>query len=374
VSRRFADPTEAMRRALELAALGIGTVEPNPPVGAVLVDDNLGLIAEGYHRRFGGPHAEVEAIQAAGDKAALSTLFVTLEPCCHRGKTGPCTEAIRRAGIRKVVVALPDPFPEVNGEGIRRLRAEGIDVEVGLLAEDAAQLAAPFLKLVTLARPWVHAKWAMSLDGKIATHTGESRWISNEASRGVVHALRGRMDAVIVGRQTAVRDDPLLTARPPGPRVATRIVMDSRAQLPLNSQLVRTARDVPLLVAASAPAPVDAVRRLQECGAEVLTLAPSGADSSQVDVGGLLAELGRRRFTNVLVEGGARLLGSFFDGRHVDEIHVFAGAKIIGGTHAPSPVAGLGRAQLAHAHDVDSLTMRQLGDNVYISGRLRKPR
>ena len=187
---RFGDAAAVMARALELAARGIGSVEPNPPVGAVLVDDQpqpdwpkAGI------RSFGGPHAEIEAIAEAGDRARGATLFVSLEPCCHQGKTGPCTEAIVQAGIRKVVVAMRDPFPEVDGKGIERLRSQGIEVEVGLLAERATRLAAPFLKLVTTARPWVHAKWAMSLDGKIATHSGDSRWISNEMSRAVVHRL-----------------------------------------------------------------------------------------------------------------------------------------------------------------------------------------
>ncbi len=239
---RFGDAAAVMARALELAARGIGSVEPNPPVGAVLVDDEGNLIAEGWHQRFGGLHAEIEAIAQAEDRTRGATLFVSLEPCCHQGKTGPCTEAIARAGIRKVVVALRDPFPQVDGKGIERLLSLGIEVEVGLLAQEAAHLAAPFLKLVTAARPWVHAKWAMSLDGKIATHSGDSRWISNDASRAIVHRLRGRMDAIVVGAGTALCDDPLLAARPPGPRVATRIVVDSQARLPITSQLVLTAR------------------------------------------------------------------------------------------------------------------------------------
>jgi diaminohydroxyphosphoribosylaminopyrimidine deaminase / 5-amino-6-(5-phosphoribosylamino)uracil reductase len=372
---RFGDAAAVMARALELAALGIGAVEPNPPVGAVLVDDQRNLIAEGCHRRFGGPHAEIEAIAEAGGRARGATLFVSLEPCCHQGKTGPCTEAIVRAGIRKVVVAMRDPFPEVDGKGIERLRSLGIEVEVGLLAEEATRLAAPFLKLVTTARPWVHAKWAMSLDGKIATHSGDSRWISNEMSRAVVHRLRGRMDAIVVGAGTALRDDPLLTARPSGPRVATRIVVDSQAGLPVTSQLVQTAREVPLLVAATSKAPSDNIRRLEEHGAEVVIIRPetAGVRSQRtgkgVDVDGLLAELGRRQFTNVLVEGGSRLFGSLFDGGHVDEVHVFVAAKIIGGTEGPSAVGGLGLAQMDVVSSLESVAVERIGDDVYISGR-----
>jgi len=369
---RFADAAEVMARALELAALGMGAVEPNPAVGAVLVDDERNLIAEGWHQRFGGPHAEIEAITSAGGRAQGATLFVTLEPCCHEGKTGPCTEAIVAAGIRKVVVALRDPFPEVDGQGIERLRSQGIEVEVGLLADEAARLAAPFLKLVTTARPWVHAKWAMSLDGKIATRSGDSRWISNEASRAIVHRLRGRMDAIVVGAATAIHDDPLLTARPPGPRVATRIVVDSQARLPLTSQLVKTAREVPLLIAASNAAPAANVRRLEEQGAEVLIVkADAARDADEVDLGVLLAELGRRKFTNVLVEGGSRLLGSLFDGGHVDEIHVFVAPKIVGGLAAPSAVAGVGFAQMNSASALESVAVERIGDDIYISGRRR---
>ncbi len=374
---RFGDAAAVMARAFELAARGIGLVEPNPPVGAVVVDDEFNLIAEGWHQRYGGPHAEIDAISKAGDRTQNATLFVTLEPCCHEGKTGPCTEAIARAGIRKVFVGARDPFPEVDGKGIERLRSMGIDVELGLLAEDAPDLIAPFVKLVKTARPWVHAKWAMSLDGKIATHTGDSRWISNESSRAIVHRLRGRMDATIVGAGTVLRDDPLLTARPPGPRVATRIVVDTQARLSPRSQLLKTARQVPVIVAITNAAPAENIRRLEEHGAEVLIISsqPARGHKSQtvdgVDLDGLLAELGRRQFTNVLVEGGARLLGSFFDGGHVDEVHVFIAPKIIGGTEAPSAVFGKGFAQIDAISALNSLSVERLGDDVYVSGRLR---
>jgi len=374
---RFGDAAAVMARALELAARALGSVEPNPPVGAVLVDDQLNLIAEGWHQRFGGPHAEIEAIAEAGDRARGATLFVSLEPCCHQGKTGPCTEAIARAGIRKVVVALRDPFPQVDGKGIERLHALGIEVEVGLLAKEATRLVAPFLNLVTIGRPWVHAKWAMTLDGKIATRSGDSRWISNDASRAVVHRLRGRMDAVIVGAGTVLRDDPLLTGRPSGPRVATRIVVDSQARLPVTSQLVRTAHDVPLVVAASSAAPLDNIHRLEERGAEVLIIRHEAAGeqpnctAEKVDLDGLLAELGRRQFTNILVEGGSRLFGSLFDGSHVDEVHVFVASKIVGGAEAPSAVAGRGFAHMDFAATLESVAIERIGDDVYINGRRR---
>ena len=206
-----------MRRALDLAARGQGAVEPNPMVGCVIAQ-GAEIIGEGWHRQFGADHAEVEALRMAGDRAAGATLYVTLEPCCHHGKTPPCTRAVLAAGVRRVVVAAGDPFPQVQGGGIAELRAAGLDVELGLLETDSRRLNAPYLKLVESGRPWIIAKWAMTLDGKIAARGGQSRWISNPQSREVVHKLRGRVDAVLVGRGTAVRDDPLLTARPPGPR------------------------------------------------------------------------------------------------------------------------------------------------------------
>jgi diaminohydroxyphosphoribosylaminopyrimidine deaminase / 5-amino-6-(5-phosphoribosylamino)uracil reductase len=366
---RFGDAAAVMARALELAARGLGSVEPNPPVGAVLVDDELNLIAEGWHQRFGGPHAEIEALTQAGDRSRGATLFVTLEPCCHQGKTGPCTEAIARAGVRKVVVAARDPFPKVDGKGIERLRSLGIETEIGLLEQPAACLIAPFRKLVTTGRPWVHAKWAMTLDGKIATQSGDSRWISNEASRAVVHQLRGGMDAIIVGAGTARQDDPLLTARPPGPRTATRIVVDSQARLSLTSQLVRTVSEAPLLVATLIDAPAENVRQLQEHGAHVLQLPASKA--GDVDLDRLLAELGRRQFTNVLFEGGSRVFGSLFDGGDVDEVHVFIAPKIAGGAGAPAPVAGKGLAQMGSVFALDSMAVEQIGNDVYLRGRRR---
>ena len=263
---RFGDTAAVMARALELAARGLGFVEPNPPVGAVLVDNELNLIAEGWHQRFGGPHAEIEALTQARDRSRGATLFVTLEPCCHQGKTGPCARQSPAPAFARSSWPRGIPFPKVDGKGIERLRSLGIETEIGLLEQPAAFLIAPFRKLVTTGRPWVHAKWAMTLDGKIATHSGDSRWISNETSRAVVHQLRGRMDAIVVGAGTAQKDDPLLTARPPGPRTATRIVVDSQARLPLTSQLVRSVSEAPLLIAASTDAPAENVRQLQEHG------------------------------------------------------------------------------------------------------------
>lgn len=376
MTERFRDDGAVMRRALTLAARGLGSVEPNPAVGAVLVAEDGEPIGEGWHRSFGGPHAEVNAIADARRRSlpetfALATMYVTLEPCCHHGQTPPCTQAVIDAGIGRVVVAMQDPAPHANGRGIRTLRAAGIDVRTGLLEAEARRLNAPFIKLLSTGLPYVHAKWAMTLDGKIAARTGASRWISNEASRGVVHRLRGRMDAIVVGAQTARVDDPLLTARPPGPRVACRIVVDSRASLSLDSRLVRTAGDAPVLVAATSAAPAENVQRLRAAGVEVQQLPATG--SSRTDVTELLAELGRRRMTNILVEGGGELLGEFFDREAMDEVHVFVAPTIVGGAAAKSPVAGAGLAEISDRSPFASTEFQVLGHDVadvYIHGVL----
>ena len=233
-----------MRHALTLAARGRGFVEPNPMVGAVVLDAAGQVAGEGWHRRFGEAHAEVHAFAQAGEKARGGTLVVTLEPCCHHGKTPPCTDAVLKSGVRRVVIAMADPFPKVAGGGVKILRDAGLDVTVGLCGPEAERLNAPYRKLLRTGRPWVHLKWAMTLDGKIATASGDSKWISGEESRGTVHALRGRVDAVIVGRGTVVLDDPLLTARPPGPRVATRVVLSASGDLPATGQLRDTAGEL----------------------------------------------------------------------------------------------------------------------------------
>ncbi len=353
-----------MQRALELAARGQGHVEPNPMVGCVIVR-GAEIIGEGWHGRFGGPHAEIEALNLAGTRAAGATMIVTLEPCSHQGKTPPCTKAIIEAGLARVVVAQRDPFPEVAGSGIAQLEAAGIDVEVGLLETDARALNAPYLKLLETGRPWIIAKWAMTLDGKTATTTGSSRWISNEQSREVVHRLRGRVDAVVVGSATARLDDPLLTARPPGARQAVRVVLDSRASLSSESQLVRTAGELPVLIAVGPEAPQADVDRLREAGCEVF-LCPADTQSARLDE--LLVELGSRRLTNVLIEGGGRLTGSLLDAQQIDEVHVFIAPKLVGGADAPHPIAGRGIQEMSDSLRLQNIQLKQLDTDIYFRG------
>ena len=330
--------TVAMARALELARRGEGRVEPNPMVGAVVAHrDEAGhqrIIGEGWHATFGGPHAEIMALEAAGDRARGATLFVTLEPCCHHGKTPPCTDAVIAAGISRIVIAARDPFPAVAGGGIAALEAAGLTVEVGLLEREATRLTAPFRTLVERGRPWVIAKWAMSLDGALATGSAEDRWLSSAASRRIVHDLRGRIDAILVGIGTVLADDPLLTSRPPGPRTLVRIVLDSQARLPLTSQLVKTAHETPVLVATGTEAPATQIAALREAGCEIWT-APQADRPTQLR--SLLEELGSRHHTNLLVEGGADVLRSFFAAQLVDEVWTFIAPRIVGASGQAQP-------------------------------------
>lgn len=358
-----------MSRALELARQGQGHVEPNPMVGCVIARGDI-VVAEGYHEQFGSLHAERAALQKfAKQRADDATLYVTLEPCCHYGKTPPCTDAILAARIPRVVVAADDPFSHVNGGGYRTLRDAGVVVETGLLADEAHYLNAPYEKLLRENRPWVIAKWAMTLDGKIASRTGDSQWISNERSREVAHRLRGRVDAIMVGRRTAEIDDPLLTARPSAIRTASRIVVDSRAQIDLQSRLIRTAPETPVIIVVGPDASAHKCQQLATAGCEVLTCEATDADDR---IGQLLDGLGRRQMTNVLVEGGSQLLGTLFDQQLVDEVHVFIAPKIVGGAGATTAVAGHGIGNIGEALTWDLPVMETLDGDVYLTGRVRR--
>jgi diaminohydroxyphosphoribosylaminopyrimidine deaminase/5-amino-6-(5-phosphoribosylamino)uracil reductase len=357
-----------MKRAIELAEFGRGLVEPNPLVGAVLVHDGR-IVGEGFHHGFGDHHAEVDAffdanLRNGGRVPRDNTLYVTLEPCCHHGKTPPCTDAIIAAGVRRVVAAMLDPFPQVAGQGVARLRDAGIMVEVGLLENEARELNAPYLKLLSRGRPYVQAKWAMTLDGKIATRAGASKWISNETSRELVHRTRSLMDGIVVGIGTVLADDPGLTARGIDvPRIATRIVLDSRARLPLSSQLVRSAKRIPTLVAVS-NAGNSAAEPLRAAGCEVLVL----PGEVRPDVTALLDELGRRRMTNILVEGGSEVLGSFLDADAIDEFHIFIAPILVGGKEARPATGGSGVANMADALRLAQWENKTIDGDIYIHG------
>lgn len=356
-----------MRRALQLAARGRGHVEPNPMVGCVLVREGA-CIGEGYHGRFGGPHAEAEALASLADPASArgATAYVTLEPCCHTGKTPPCSEALIAAGVSRVVVAIPDPFPRVSGGGLAQLHAANIQTEVGVCAREAEQLCAPYLKRLRTGRPWVIAKWAMTLDGRIATVSGDSQWISGELSRGEVHRVRGLVDAVVVGAGTVAADDPLLTARPAGPRTATRVVVGGNRLPALESRLLGTLDEAPLLIVVPAGADRSAVERLSGAGAEVMVCETAGAVEM---ISELLDQLGRRQMTNLLVEGGAALLGSFLSAGEIDEVHAYIAPKLVGGAMAKGPVAGTGISRLINSPEFELASVTQLDDDIRIIAR-----
>jgi diaminohydroxyphosphoribosylaminopyrimidine deaminase/5-amino-6-(5-phosphoribosylamino)uracil reductase len=272
-----------------------------------------------------------------------------------------------RAGIRRVVAAMTDPFPQIAGQGVAVLRAAGVVVETGLGEAEARRLNAPYLKLLTTGWPYVHAKWAMTLDGKIGTRTGNSQWISNEAARRQVHALRGRMDAILVGIGTVLADNPQLTARPAGPRTATRIILDSQGRLPDACHLAQTARQTPVLLVTAGSLPASRAAELQAVGCELLPLPTA---DGRPDVRSLLDELGRRRMTNILVEGGSAVLGSFLDARAIDEVHIYIAPRLVGGAQAKTPLGGLGVAQIAEAVRLSEWHVEPVEDNLLVRGRI----
>jgi len=349
-----------MARALALAARGLGRVEPNPMVGAVIVRRGE-EIAAGWHRRFGGPHAERETLAAAreaGRDVRGATMYVTLEPCCHHGKTPPCVEAIIEAGLARVVVAMADPDEKVAGRGIRRLRQAGLDVEVGLCEAEARELLAPYVKLRTARRPWVICKWAQTRNGYLALPRGADRWISGVESRRRVHDLRSCCDGICVGIGTLLADDPLLTNRSGSGRQPVRLVLDGRLRTPADSRLIQTASaSQPVIVATTERALAESSARaeaLGRAGVELLAL-PPGADGRGIEMAALLDELGRRQWTRLLVEGGAAVLRGVILSKLADELWVFVAprraqgggeglphldvAELRGELHLPEPAA-----------------------------------
>ena len=365
-------PERLMRRALQLALRGQGYVEPNPMVGAVLVRAGE-QVAGGWHRRFGGPHAEVEALADArgrGIDPAGCEMYVTLEPCCHHGKTPPCTEALIAAGLTKVHVALLDPFDAVAGRGVAQLREAGVEVEVGLCEAEARRLNAPYLKRLATGLPWVIAKWAQTLDGRIATAGGDSRWISNEQSRKYVHQLRGRVDAVMVGIGTALQDDPLLTARHGRPRrQAQRVIVDPDLRLPPSAQVLGAGPPVTLAARqAVLDRSNDAAADLAARDVELFGLPEGTPGTSRLPLAPLLAHLAERHAaTNVLVEGGAALFGTLLAQDLVDQVIAFVAPKLLGDQAALSAVTGLAADRIADARRLDLEQVKRFGDDVMLS-------
>lgn len=362
-----------MTRALALARRGAGRTAPNPLVGAVIVKNGR-VVGEGFHARYGGPHAEVVALHRAGRSTRGATLYVTLEPCAHHGKTPPCTEAIARAGIREVVCAMRDPHPLVNGRGMRRLRHAGIRVRAGVLAEPARQLNRAFLTAVTCRRPYVILKMAQTLDGKIATVTRQSRWITGPAARRHVHALRREADAILVGIDTVLADDPRLGVRADGQPSANdpiKVIVDDRLRLPLGSHLVRSARHRLVVAATTARASAARRRHLARCGVEVVPL-PSRRD--RVDLRALCRWLLRRGVHQLLIEGGGEVAASALAARIVDRAAWFVAPSLIGGALAPTSVGGPGITHVSRAVRLRQPTARWIGRDLLIEADLLYPR
>ncbi|MBV9818613.1 MAG: bifunctional diaminohydroxyphosphoribosylaminopyrimidine deaminase/5-amino-6-(5-phosphoribosylamino)uracil reductase RibD [Solirubrobacterales bacterium] len=365
-------------RAIEIAEQGRGRVSPNPMVGAVLADGPR-VLGEGFHAELGGPHAEVAAIRAAGDHAlAEATLYVSLEPCCHHGRTPPCTEAIRAAGIPRVVVASDDPSAHASGRGLGILRDDGIEIVLvdGDLADRARLLNQPFRKRARTGRPWVLFKSAMSLDGKVATRSGDSKWISSESSRRRVHRWRAECDAVAVGIGTALADDPQLTARDPDPaplvhptRQPRRVVFDSLGRLPLQSRLVRDAREMPLSVVVSRAAPRAATDALEIHGVDVIV---ATGEHEPARVVSALHQLADHGIASILLEGGPRLAGAFLDAEEIDEIRLFLAPVILGGRAARDPLEGEGADAIAAAVRTLTLDCERIDSDLLVSARLRE--
>jgi diaminohydroxyphosphoribosylaminopyrimidine deaminase/5-amino-6-(5-phosphoribosylamino)uracil reductase len=356
-----------MRRAISLAKKGKGRTSPNPCVGAVVVRDGK-IVGEGYHRKAGEAHAEVLALKRAGDLGRGSTLYVNLEPCAHHGKTPPCVDAIINAGVKRVVVAMIDPNPMVNGRGLEILKGAGIDVEVGILSEKARELNEDYEVFITKGRPFVILKMAATLDGKTSTPSGESKWISGEGSRALVHRIRGEVDALIVGVDTVIKDDPLLISR--SRRKAkdpARIVLDSTCRIPKDSRILKDARRIRTIVATTRKAPPERIESLLSTGAEVLVVEED--EMGRVSVERLLSLLGSMGMMSVMVEGGRKVARSFLDSGLIDKILLFIAPKIMGGDDSPSIFGGRGPSSLSQARDVEIRKVRRIGEDVMIEAR-----
>jgi diaminohydroxyphosphoribosylaminopyrimidine deaminase/5-amino-6-(5-phosphoribosylamino)uracil reductase len=367
-----AQDEKIMQSALKLAAKGIGAVEPNPAVGCILVKAGQ-TIGQGYHKKFGGPHAEVNAIADCarlGVRPEGATMYVTLEPCCHVGKTGPCTQAILDARIARVVAATRDPSAHASGQGLDQLRRAGVEVEVGLCEDQARLLNAPFFKYAATGKCWVVLKWAQSIDGKLAyvDQSPERRWISNEQSRADAHRLRRRVGAILVGINTVLADDPMLTPRPSKGKKPIRVVLDSGLRIPLKSRLLRTTKTSPVLVytrKAAVETNAKHAERIRKRGVEVLVC----EDAAEVpDLHALLEQLAGRGVQQVLVEGGPRVLASFLREGLADEIRVYIAPKILGADG--TAFIGEPMTDLVQGIGLDHVQIKTFGEDVRLSGLL----
>jgi len=357
-----------MRRALELAGLGTGHTSPNPMVGCVIVKDGR-IISEGYHEKYGEFHAERNALLRCPEDPAGADLYVTLEPCCHHGKTPPCTDIIIEKKIARVFIGSTDSNPLVAGKGIRLLREAGIEVETGILEAECRQLNEVFYHFMETGRPFVVMKYAMSLDGKIACATGDSKWVTGEAARAHVHELRNRYRGIMVGIGTVLADDPMLNCRIAGGVDPIRIVCDSSLRIPNNCQLVRTAREIPVIVACTQSSyrsgrKQEKVQKMLDAG--VLIIPTSG--SHGVNLKELMTELAGKNIDSILLEGGGTLNSSALDEQIVSKVYAYISPKLIGGRDAPTPVSGMGADHMADAVHLRDMKIRSIGEDICISG------
>jgi len=361
-----------MVQALSLAKLALGSVSPNPAVGAVIVKNGV-VVGQGYTQPAGSEHAEIVALKQAGDQARGGVMYVTLEPCCHYGRTPPCSQAIIAAGITEVHLAMLDPNPLVCGQGREELSRGNIKTYVGKHEEEAKEVNEAYIKYITTGVPFVTAKFAMSLDGKIATKSGDSKWISCEESREKVHNLRHTVDAIMVGVNTVLSDDPQLTCRCCGGRGGTarkqplRVIVDSKGRTPLNAQILQEQGTT--LLALGSPIAPEKSSAYAQCGAELLELPLKG---ERVDLEELLRALGKREVTSVLVEGGGTLLGSLFDDGLVDKVITFVAPAIIGGNEAKTAIGGKGFDKVIDSPRLEHITVEKFGDDVMISGYVNR--
>ena len=360
-----------MERALALAAKGRGTTTPNPMVGAVIVKDGR-IIGEGYHIRAGEGHAEVNAFKNAMEDVTGATMYVTLEPCSHYGKTPPCADKIVEKKIGRVVVGALDPNPLVAGRGIEKIRNAGIPVITGILAEKSVALNEVFMKYIVTKRPFVVLKAAMSLDGKIATAEGESQWISCEASREEVHRLRHELTGIMAGIGTVLTDDPMLNCRIPGGKQPIRIIVDSHLQIPENSKLVSSAKEYPLIVATVQNSDAVKKERLEACGAQIVEV-PADPDG-HVDLIILMERLGEMKIDSILLEGGGRLAEGALQAEIVDKVQFYIAPMLIGGKNAKTPVEGRGISALSKAWHISDWKAETIGNDIKIIGYIKEGR
>lgn len=352
------------QRALELAAQGIGLVSPGPLVGCLIVDDHRQIAGEGFYAYDEVKHAETIAVEQAGARARGATAYISLEPHAHQGRTAPCTNLLVESGIKRVVAPIEDPNPKVSGRGFAHLRAAGIEVCTGLLAEEGTRLNEAYIHFMRSGRPFVHLKMAVTLDGKVATATGDSRWITGEAARAEVHELRHRYDAIMIGGRTVSADDPLLTDRSGKRRrrPLVRVVIEQYLRVAPESQLAQTTDAAPVLVFACDDADDDSLAALRARGVEVI------AQGSALDLGSVLDELARRSLQSVLVEGGPSLAGLLMEAGLVNKVTFFVAPIIVGGQDAPSAIAGGGVEKISEAAKLEQIEIRQHGDDVEITG------